>query len=220
MELIMALGGVILMDLLLAGDNAVIIALASHRLPKVQRRKAILWGSFGAVIFRVLLIAVATKLLTIPYLQFVGGLALLYIAVSLTAEKKEAHCREAVSLWEAIKIIVVADVIMSLDNVLAIAGTATGMGGEHQLLVIIVGLAVSIPLVVFGSHLILKIMDKYSVVIYAGAAVLGLAAAKMMVQDGALSAYLIPYQTILEVTLTAGVVVVGLLLKLRIKIVR
>ncbi|MBP2649272.1 MAG: integral rane protein, YjbE family [Firmicutes bacterium] len=213
MELIMALGGVILMDLLLAGDNAVIIALASHKLPARQRKQAILWGSLGAVIFRVILILVATKLLTIPYLQFIGGLALLYIAIKLTGEKQEVSCHQAVSLLEAIKVIVVADVIMSLDNVLAIAGTATGMGGSHQILVIIVGLAVSVPFVVFGSSIILKIMDRFPIIIYVGAAVLGLAAAKMMVQDTVMKVYLAPYGLVIEIALTIGVVLLGLLLK-------
>jgi predicted tellurium resistance membrane protein TerC len=104
---------------------------------------------------------------------------------------------------------------MSIDNVLAIAGTAAGMGGGHQMLVIIVGLAVSIPFVVFGSHFILKIMDRYPVVIYVGAAVLGLAAGKMMIQDGAMNPYLAPYGLVIEIALTIGVVVVGYLLKRR-----
>jgi len=214
-ELFMALGGVILMDLLLAGDNAVIIALASRNLPQKKRKQAVIWGSLGAVVFRIALILVATELLSVPYIQFIGGLALLYIAVKLTAEKKEVHCKQAVSLPEAIKVIIMADVIMSIDNVLAIAGTATGMGGGHQALVIIVGLAVSIPFVVFGSHFILKIMDRFPVVIYAGAAVLGLAAGKMMIQDAALNVYLAPYELVIEIALTVGVVVVGYLLKMR-----
>ena len=127
MELLAALASITLIDLILGGDNAVIIALASRNLPPAQRKKAVIWGSAGAVILRVVLTLVATLLLKIPYMQFAGGLALLYIAIKLLAEeKKEVSCQEASSFMEAVKIILFADLIMSLDNVLAIAGIADG----------------------------------------------------------------------------------------------
>jgi YjbE family integral membrane protein len=157
MELFAALGSIMFINLILSGDNAVVIALASRNLPPDQRRKAVFWGSLGAVVLRIVLTVVAAFLLQIPYLQFAGGLALLYIAVKLIADDKgEVKCKEAACLSEAIKIILVADVIMSLDNVLAIAGVA---GGNWALLTF--GLALSIPLVIFGSQLILKLMDRF-----------------------------------------------------------
>ncbi|HMM22900.1 MAG TPA: TerC family protein [Selenomonadales bacterium] len=210
MEFLTALGSIAFINLILSGDNAVVIALASRNLPPEQRRKAILWGSLGAVVLRVALTAIAAVLLQIPYLQFAGGLALLYIAVNLIAEKKEVKCKEAACLSEAIKIILVADVIMSLDNVLAIAGVA---GGSITLLVI--GLAMSIPLVVFGSQLILNLMDKFPVIVYLGAAILGWTAAKMMAGDAQLGTALANYALMLELGLTGGVVMIGYWLKSR-----
>lgn len=210
MEFLTALGSIAFINLILSGDNAVVIALASRNLPAEQRRKAILWGSLGAVGLRIALTAIAAVLLQIPYLQFAGGLALLYIAVNLIAEKKEVKCKEAACLSEAIKVILVADVIMSLDNVLAIAGVA---GGSVTLLII--GLAMSIPLVVFGSQLILNLMDKFPVIIYLGAAILGWTAAKMMVGDAQLGTMLANYALMLELVLTSGVVMIGYWLKAR-----
>jgi len=211
MELFAALGSIIFINLILSGDNAVVIALASRNLPPDQRRKAVFWGSLGAVVLRIVLTVVAAFLLQIPYLQFAGGLALLYIAVKLIADDKgEVKCKEAACLSEAIKIILVADVIMSLDNVLAIAGVA---GGNWALLTF--GLALSIPLVIFGSQLILKLMDRFPVIVYIGAAILGWTAAKMIVADAAIGAMLSSFALLIEIALTAGVVAVGYWLKNR-----
>lgn len=211
MELFAALGSITFINLILSGDNAVVIALASRNLPHEQRKKAVFWGSLGAVVLRIVLTLAAAYLLQIPYLQFIGGLALLWIAVKLIADDKgDMKCQEATCLTEAIKVILVADVIMSLDNVLAIAGVA---GGNWMLLLF--GLAMSIPLVVFGSQLILNLMDRYPVIIYIGAAVLGWTAAKMVVGDAALGQMLAAYSLIIEIVLTAGVVGVGYLLKRR-----
>ncbi|HWQ61031.1 MAG TPA: TerC family protein [Negativicutes bacterium] len=196
-------------NLILSGDNAVVIALASRNLPRDQRRKAVFWGSLGAVVLRIGLTVVAAYLLQIPYLQFAGGLALLYIAVKLIADDKgEVKCHEASCLSEAIKVILVADVIMSLDNVLAIAGVASG-----NLLLLGIGLAMSIPLVVFGSQLILSLMDRFPVIIYLGAAILGWTAAKMVVGDAAVGAVLSAYALPIEVAMTVGVVAAGYWLK-------
>jgi YjbE family integral membrane protein len=198
-------------NLILSGDNAVVIALASRNLPPGQRRKAVFWGSLGAVVLRIGLTVVAAYLLQIPYLQFAGGLALVYIAVKLIADDKgEVKCQEASCLSEAIKVILVADVIMSLDNVLAIAGVA---GGNWLLLGF--GLAMSIPLVVFGSQLILKLMDRFPVIIYIGAAILGWTAAKMVVGDAAVGALLASFALVVEIAMTAGVVAAGYWLKNR-----
>jgi len=211
MELFAALGSIMFINLILSGDNAVVIALASRNLPPDQRRKAVFWGSLGAVVLRIGLTVVAAFLLKIPYLQFAGGLALLYIAVKLIADDKgEVKCQEAACLSEAIKVILVADVIMSLDNVLAIAGVA---GGSWALLGF--GLALSIPLVVFGSQLILKLMDRFPVIIYIGAAILGWTAAKMIVGDAAVGAMLSSFALPIEVAMTVGVVAAGYWLKNR-----
>ncbi len=211
MDLAAALGSIMFINLILSGDNAVVIALASRNLPRDQRRKAVFWGSAGAVVLRIGLTVVAAFLLQIPYLQFVGGLALLYIAVKLIADDRgEVKCQEASCLSEAIKVILVADVIMSLDNVLAIAGVAAG-----NWLLLGLGLAMSIPLVVFGSQLILTLMDRFPVIIYIGAAVLGWTAAKMVIGDAAVGAALASFALIIEVAMTAGVVAAGYWLKSR-----
>ena len=211
----MALGSILLVNLVLSGDNAVIIALASKNLPEGQRKKAILWGSVGAVILRIILTFVAAYLLNIPYLQFLGGLALLYIAVSLLKDDSdEGDYREATSYREAIKIILFADLIMSLDNVLALAAISqTVPSGKYGL--ITVGLATSIPLVVFGAQLLMKLMDRFPVIIYFGAGVLGYAAAEMIAGDKAVGPLIGSYTMLLEIVLTLGVIVTGYILKSR-----
>ncbi len=211
MELLVALGSITLINLILSGDNAVVIALASRNLPHDQRKKAVLWGSAGAVILRIVLTMVAAYLLKIPYVQFLGGLALVYIAVNLLGDShEEVNCQSASSFGEAIKVIIFADLIMSLDNVLAIAGVADGHMG-----LLIFGLALSVPLVVFGSQMLMKLMDKYPIIIYLGSAILAWTAAKMMVADAVLGVWLQPYALILEVGVTLGVLAVGLWRKKR-----
>ncbi|WP_425060661.1 hypothetical protein SCACP_14000 [Sporomusa carbonis] len=211
MELLIALGSITLIDLILSGDNAVVIALASRNLPPDQRRKAVLWGSAGAVLLRIVLTLVAAVLLKIPYVQFFGGLALVYIAVNLLAdEHKEVSCEQASSFGQALKIIIFADLIMGLDNVLAIAGVADGHFG-----LLVFGLALSVPLVVFGSQLLMKLMEKYPIIVYLGAAILGWTAAKMMVADGVIGLWLQRYSLVLEVGVTLGVLAVGYLRKHR-----
>jgi YjbE family integral membrane protein len=210
MEILLVLSNITIINLILSGDNAVVIALASRSLPQDQRKKAVFWGSLGAVMLRVILTLVAAFLLSIPYLQFIGGLALLYIAVNLIADKKEVACKEAACLTEAIKIILVADVIMSLDNVLAIAGVAAG-----NIIVLGLGLAMSIPLVVFGSQLILSLMDRFPIIIYLGSSILGWTAGKMVVTDVFLADMLQKYSLAIELIFALGVVAVGCYLKSR-----
>ncbi|TCL36444.1 YjbE family integral membrane protein [Anaerospora hongkongensis] len=212
MELLAALGSITFINLILSGDNAVIIALASRNLPPEQRKKAVLWGSAGAVVLRIVLTMIAALLLQIPYVQFVGGLALLWIAVSLLGEEKkhDVACKEAASFTEAIKVILFADLIMSLDNVLAIAGVANG-----NMILLIAGLAMSVPLVVFGSQMLMSLMDRYPIIIYIGAAILGWTASKMMVADAAMGPILEAYALPLEIALTVTVVGIGHWLKQR-----
>lgn len=214
-EWFLALGSILLVNLVLSGDNAVIIALASKNLPPQQRKMAIMWGSVGAVVLRIILTFVAAYLLDIPYLQFVGGLALLWIAISLLNEKEESGDVGAASSYrEAIKVILFADLIMSLDNVLALAAISqTVPSGKYALITL--GLATSIPLVVFGAQILMKLMDRFPVIIYIGAGILGYAAAEMIVSDRAVGPLVSDYSLLLEVGLTLGVVAIGYFLKSR-----
>lgn len=205
-----ALLQIMLVNIVLSGDNAVVIALAARNLPAQHQNKAILWGSGGAIVLRVLLTVVAVQLLKIPFLQFLGGLLLIWIAIQLLVEKNEdgeGEHHAHVSLSAAVKTILIADVVMSLDNTLAIAGVAKG---DWTLL--IVGLALSIPLIVVGSTLIMKIMDKYPIVVYIGAGLIAWTSGEMIDSDQAIQPYLpdffhgTPY---LAMLLTVGVVGYG-----------
>lgn len=208
-EWFVALGSILLINLILSGDNAVIIALASKNLQPDQRNKAIFWGSAGAVVLRIVLTFVAAYMLDIPYLQFFGGLALLYIAITLISKNDDdVTCNEASCLREAIKIILFADLIMSLDNVLALAAISqTVPNGKYALITI--GLATSIPLVVFGAQMLMKLMDRFPIIIYIGAGVLGYAAAEMIISDRAVGQWLQGYDLFLEVGLTLLVIAIG-----------
>ena len=171
---------IIVIDILLGGDNAVVIAMASRRLPAQQRSKAIFWGVFGAIALRVVLIFFALQLLQIPYLKIVGGVLLLWIGVKLlTPQEDGGHKIDASAhLIGAIKTIVVADAVMSLDNVIAIAAAAKGSIG-----LVVFGLVVSVPIIVWGSKFVLVLMDRFPVVIVAGAALLGWIAGDMLAHD-------------------------------------
>lgn len=180
-EFFAALGSIIILDLVLAGDNAVVIAMAANTLPPALRKKAIFVGTFGAVAIRFLMTLVAVWLLTIPCLQALGGLVLLPIAVKLLAPSSGGHTESLQAgsgLMSAIRTIIIADAAMGIDNVLAIAGAAQG----HYVLVGL-GLLISIPIVVFGSQVIGKLLDKYPVLLYAGAAILGWTAGTMILHD-------------------------------------
>ena len=170
-QFFVALFSIIVLDLVLAGDNAVVIAMASNRLPAQLRTRAIYVGTAGAVLVRLIMTFFAVEMLTVPYLQALGGLVLLPIAVKLMRPSKEAHVKAADT-------IIVADAAMGLDNVLAIAGASQG----HFLLVVI-GLIISIPIVVGGSQLIARLMDRYPVLIVIGAAILGWTAGTMIAHD-------------------------------------
>jgi YjbE family integral membrane protein len=179
-EFWVAVAQIIAIDILLGGDNAVIIALASRKLPLHQRNKAIFWGVFAAIALRVVLIFFALQLLKVPYLKIVGGVLLLWIGVKLLMpEKDDGHEVDAASnLLGAVKTIIVADAVMSLDNVIAIAGAAKDSIG-----LVIFGLVVSVPIIVWGSKLVLTLMDRFPWVIMGGAALLGWIAGDMAVGD-------------------------------------
>lgn len=180
-----ALFQIILVDILLGGDNAVVIALACRNLAPAQRMRGILWGTAGAIGLRVVLIAFALTLLGIPLLKVLGCVLLLWIGVKLLLPEQDGHDTIAggASLASAIKTIIVADFAMSLDNVIAIAGVAQNTHADHQLYYVIFGLAVSVPIIVWGSTLVLKLIDRYPWVVTLGAALLGWIAGGMLVSD-------------------------------------
>ncbi|HEX9720394.1 MAG TPA: TerC family protein [Ramlibacter sp.] len=188
-----AVGQIILIDILLGGDNAVVIALACRGLPPKQRKLGIIYGTAGAIVLRVILIAFALALLAVPYLKLVGGLLLIWIGVKLLvpADDEEDHLNINTSdkLWGAVKTVIVADLVMSVDNVLAIAGAAEN-AGKNQLFLVIFGLLVSIPIIVAGSQLVLKLMDRFPIIITLGAMLLGWIAGQMMYTDPATHAHL------------------------------
>lgn len=171
---------IVLLDLVLAGDNAIVIALAARNLPKHLQKKAVFWGTFGAVAVRVALTAVVVYLLKLPGLMLAGGLLLLPIAWKLLrSDEGDGHdINPASGFWAALRTIVVADALMGLDNVLAIAGAS----GGHMALVII-GLAISVPLVVWGSTLILKLIERFPIIVYVGAGAIAWTAARMIAHD-------------------------------------
>ena len=179
-----ALGQIIIIDILLGGDNAVVIALACRKLPPEQRRKGIIYGTAGAIVLRIILIAFAMVLLQLPFLKVVGAILLLWIGMKLIAPDEEGHdnIEGSDKLFAAIKTIIVADLVMSVDNVIAIAGAAQS-SGEHQMLLIILGLLISVPIIVWGSQLVIKLMERYPFIIVAGGMLLGWIAGGMLVTD-------------------------------------
>ena len=185
-EFWLAVMQITMIDILLGGDNAVVIALACRRLPPKQRTLGILWGTAGAIVLRVILIFFALSLLSIPLLKLVGACLLLWIGVKLLLpeeDDKHGKLKSSDRLWGAVKTVIIADFVMSLDNVIAIAGAAEGAGGGHQMLLVIFGLVVSIPIIVWGSQLVSKFMDRFPIVITLGGMLLGWIAGEMAVSD-------------------------------------
>jgi YjbE family integral membrane protein len=182
MDYLTALFSIILVNLLLSGDNALVIALASRKLPPRQQRLAILWGGAGAVGMRIILTLVAVLLLKVPYLQIAGGLLLQWVAIKLVADDHNAdeEVAAAGNLWDAVKTILVADLVMSLDNVIAIAGVSRG-----NISLLVIGLAISIPIIIWGSTLITMLMQRWPVIVVIGAAFLGWTAGEMLIADPA-----------------------------------
>jgi YjbE family integral membrane protein len=188
-----AVGQIIMIDILLGGDNAVVIALACRQLPEHQRTKGIIWGTAGAIVLRVILIFFALTLLAIPFLKFVGAVLLIWIGVKLLTPDEDDHSNIQGSdkLWGAVKTVIIADLVMSVDNVIAIAGAAQTSGNaDHQMPLVIFGLLVSIPIIVWGSQLVLKLMDRFPLIITAGGMLLGWIAGTMIQTDPGLVAYI------------------------------
>ena len=178
-----ALMAIIGVNIVLSGDNAVVIALAARSLPPKQQKQAILWGSGAAIVMRIVLTIVAVELLRFPYLKLVGSVLLLWIAIQLLLPEDEGDegSAEAKGMAAAVRTILIADLVMSLDNVIAVAAAAKG-----SMLLLVIGLAISIPLVIFGSTMLLKLMERFPVIITIGAALLGWVAGEMAVSDPAI----------------------------------
>ncbi len=181
-----AVGQIIMIDVLLGGDNAVVIAMACRNLPHEQRNKGIFWGTAGAIALRVILITFAVLLLDLPFLKVAGALLLIWIGVKLLIPDYDSHenIEGSSRLLGAIKTIIVADFVMSFDNVIAIAGAAQQAHEAHQTLLIIFGLLVSVPFIVFGSQVVLRLLDRFPIIIYFGGGLLGWIAGGMLVSDG------------------------------------
>jgi len=183
----LALGQIVWINIILSGDNAVVIALAARSLPPAQQKKAIIWGSGAAVGLRIVLTLVAAYLLTLPYLQIVGGLLLLWIGVQLLSEEDEdeGNGKEHGTLMAAVRTILIADLVMSLDNVIAVA-LAAKIDGVLSYPLLIIGLAISIPMVIFGSTLMIKLMERFPIIIVFGAGLIGWVAGDAITHDIAL----------------------------------
>lgn len=186
-EFLSALAAIVLIDLVLAGDNAIVIALAARNLPAHLQKRAIVWGTFGAIAVRSAMTLAVVWLLNVPGLMLAGGLLLVWIAWKLIAPTEgDGHVmKPAAGFWSAMKTIVIADAVMGLDNVLAVAGAAHG-----SFLLVVLGLLISIPIVIWGSQLVLKWMERFPAIIYAGAAVLAWTAVKMITGEALVKDYL------------------------------
>jgi YjbE family integral membrane protein len=185
-EFWVAVGQIILIDILLGGDNAVVIALACRKLPPKQRTRGILWGTAGAIVLRIILIFFALTLLAIPFLKIVGALLLIWIGVKLLVPEHEdghANIEGSDKLWGAVKTVIIADFVMSVDNVIAIAGAAEASGTGHGMALVIFGVLVSIPIIVWGSQMVIKLMDRFPIIITLGGMLLGWIAGTMTVTD-------------------------------------
>ena len=207
-----AFSGIVLLDLMLSGDNAILIALACKNLPDDVRFRGILVGGIGAVVIRIVCTLFATGLLALPYLEFIGGAALLVIATNLAADKHsddEEGKSQPTTFWAAVRTILIADFIMSIDNVLSLAGLANTVP-EGRWSLIIYGLCISLPIVLCGAQFFLLIMKKVPALIYIGAAILGYTAAELMTADKGFGIYIADYALILKVLFSIGVVAVGL----------
>ncbi|HEX5389188.1 MAG TPA: TerC family protein [Burkholderiaceae bacterium] len=202
-----ALGSIILANILLSGDNAVVIALAARALPPEQQKKAIFYGSGAAIVMRIALTVLASQLLRLPFLKIIGSLALMYIGVDLLGDGDDGGevGNENTGMFAAVRTILVADLVMSLDNVLAVAAAAHG---DNTLLIL--GLAISIPLIIFGSTMLLKVMERFPIIITLGAALLGYLAGEMLLSDPAVTERLgdIPHKFVTATSVACSVLVV------------
>ena len=185
-----AFAAIVVANILLSGDNAVVIAMAARSLPEAQRRRAVIWGSGAAIFLRVVLTIAAVQLLQLPFLKIIGGALLLWIGVQLLVDSgDEGEVKSHGTLGAAIRTILIADLVMSLDNVIAVAGAADRAPEQYRLTLVIIGLAMSIPLIIAGSTLLMKVMERFPIIITLGAALLGFLAGEMFVTDPADSAW-------------------------------
>ena len=188
--------GIVIIDLSLAGDNALVIAMAVRTLPARQQFFGRPWGTFGAVALRLAFIAVITQLLRISFLQAAGGLVLIWIAIKLVRQdggEAEGKARHGTSLWEAIWLIIVADLIMSLDNVLAVAAAARG-----DLILVVFGISLSIPIVIWGSGLLARLMNRFEWIVWLGGGILGWVAGEMIIKDTIVQSWTLPWAGVLH----------------------
>jgi YjbE family integral membrane protein len=200
---------IIIINIILSGDNAVVIAMAVRGLPKEMRAKGIIYGSAAAVLLRVFFTFFVAQLLVMNYVKLVGGIVILWIAVKLFVEDEEAietH-KEAETLWHAIRLIIIADITMALDNMLAVGAASNG-----NLFLLLFGLGLSIPLVIFTSTLLSKLLDKFPIIIYFGAALLGKIGGEMMITDPIITSFFTPTNVIIysvEIFFAVGVIIAG-----------
>lgn len=175
---------IVVANILLSGDNALVIAMAARQLPPAQQKKAIFWGSAAAIVMRVILTVVAVQLLAVPYLKIVGGLLLFWIGVQLLSSgEDDANVKSHGTMLAAVRTILIADLVMSVDNVIAVAAAADKAPENMRIILLIVGLGLSIPLIIVGSTLLMKVMERYPMIITLGAALLGFLAGSMLVTD-------------------------------------
>jgi YjbE family integral membrane protein len=207
-----ALGSIILTNVILSGDNAVVIALAARSLPPEQQRKAIFWGSAAAIVLRIVLTLVAVQLLQLPYLKIIGAVLLFWIGTQLLIEEEEevedGKVPEQKGMMAAVRTILIADLVMSLDNVLAVAAAA-----KDSVTLLVLGLGISIPLIIFGSTLLLKLMERFPIIITLGGALLGYLAGEMLATDPAVTTWLgspVSHTTANLAGLIGAVAVVGI----------
>jgi YjbE family integral membrane protein len=185
MEFLTALFAIIVIDLVLAGDNAILIGLAARKLPKHEQKKVILWGSIGAIVIRVIATLAVVWLLEVPGLHLVGGILLVFIAYKLLVDDNDhSDVKASDTFWAAVRTVIIADALMGLDNVLAVAGASHG-----NMLLVVIGLLISVPVVMWGSTIILKWIDRYPVIVTIGAGILAWTAAKMIVAEPFMSDY-------------------------------
>jgi YjbE family integral membrane protein len=197
---------IMIVNLVLSGDNAVVIAMASKNLPPAQRTQAVWWGAFGAIGLRLLLTLIAVSILGIPYIQAIGSIFLLWIAVKLLVEDEgNQNIVVANSLGKAVRTIIMADLIMSLDNVLAIAAMA-----QNDVAIIILGISLSIPLIIWGSSIVMTLLHRYPVLVFLGAGILGYTAGEMFVNDSKMEPFVSLYVPHWVVPIVTGLLVVAI----------
>lgn len=207
-EFLISLLTIIGIDIILGGDNAIVVALACRHLPPKIRNRAIILGILFALLTRMTLTVVAVQMLEIPFLLAIGGALLIYIAYSLLTEQEQGHhVKEGTNLWEAIRAIIIADIVMGFDNVIAVAGAAHG---DHVL--VMIGLIVSVPIIIWGSKLILIIFDRFPIITYLGAAILAYTAARMITHEPMLTPLFVGHPTFTvftQIFIIVSVILIG-----------